>query len=178
MSPTTGPIQRGVVPYRLLRFITAAIGILGPGAMIGAAIVITLMEGDWWFNLFLAFLGAIALISFSLYVSVVTLLWELTRHVRRKAGMEMNDTPVSVVLHRILLPASVAGLVSAVTLPLILLDLINGMFAWIHFACGGALVITLAVSGIYSLIRRIKDHRRAEAERLAQEKQAWESYLS
>lgn len=168
----------GTGASRALGVFTTVLAVLGPIAMVSSAIVITLMEGDWWFNLFLVYLGGIALLSFSLYVSIVTLLWELTRHARRKAGMDMKDTPVSVALHRILLPVSMAGVISVVTIPLVVTDLINGAFTWIHLACGGVLLVTLTVYGIHAIIRRRADRRRDEAERLAQEKQAWDEYLS
>ena len=168
----------GTGASRALGVFTTVLAVLGPIAMVSSAIVITLMEGDWWFNLFLVFLGGIALFSFSLYVSIVTLLWELTRHARRKAGMDTKDTPVSAALHRILLPVSMAGVISVVTIPLFVTDLINGAFMWIHLACGGVLLVTLTVYGIHAIIRRRADRRRDEAERLAQEKQAWDEYLS
>ena len=178
METTCTKKKPGTGASRVLGVFTTVLAVLGPFAMVSSAIVITLIEGDWWFNLFLVFLGGIALFSFSLYVSIVTLLWELTRHARRKAGMDMKDTPVSAALHRILLPVSMAGVISVVTIPLIVTDLINGAFMWIHLACGGVLLVTLTVYGIHAIIRRRADRRRDEAERLAQEKQAWDEYLS
>jgi hypothetical protein len=164
--------------YAVFRAVSVAFTILGPVAMIGGAVVITLIESDWWFPLFLAFLGGITLIFFSLYVSLAVLLWELCRFFRRRAGLDMGDTPVKLMMHRLFLPVSVAGVASGVLLLLIWLDLINGAFAWIHLACGGVLVLLLAVYGLYTVSRRRADRRRAETERLAREKQEWDSYLS
>jgi hypothetical protein len=70
------------------------------------------------------------------------------------------------------------GLVTVVILPLILFDLLNGGFAVIPFAIGGLMALLYAVVGVYAIIRRIMDRRRAEAQRLEEEKRAWEGYLS
>ena len=178
MSQTTPQGKQGSVLYATLRVMTIAVAILGPIAMIGGAYAITVMEADWWFPLFLAFLGGMVLIFFSLYVSLVVLLWELCRYFCRKAGLNMMDTPVTRLLHRILLPVSVVGVASAGIWILIWLDLVSGAFAWIHLICGGILIFLLVVYGIYALSRRRADRCHAEAERQAQEKQDWEGYLS
>ena len=71
-----------------------------------------------------------------------------------------------------------AGLGTAVCIPLILFDLLNGGFAIIHFAIGMLEASLYAALGIYAAIRRIIRRRRAEVQRLEEERQAWEGYLS
>ena len=71
-----------------------------------------------------------------------------------------------------------AGLGPAVFIPLILFDLLNGGFAMIHFAIGMLEASLYAVLGVYAAIRRIIRRRRAEVQRLEEEQQVWEGYLS
>ena len=174
----TGQSGRGGILYSVFRVITVLFVILGPAAMIGGAVACTLVEGDWWFPLFLAFLGGIALFSLALYVSLAVLLWELCRYFRRRAGLDMGDTPLKLVMHRVFLPISAAGVVSASVLIFIWKDLLPGVLVWIHLVCGVILILLLAVYGLYILSRRRAARRLAEAERLAQEKQEWDGYLS
>jgi MFS family permease len=163
---------------RALRVLTALFAALGPVALIAAAVAATLLENDWWSEMFLVYLALYTLLGFTSYLGLLTILWELTRYARRKKGEDLRDTPLTVILHRILGATAVMGLVTVVILPLILFDLLNGGFAVIHFAIGGLMALLYAVLGVYAIIRRIMDHRRAEAQRLEEEKRAWKGYLS
>ena len=178
MTQATHQENRRGPLYAAIRAITVAFVILCPVAMIGCAVALTLTEGDWWLDLFLAYLCGIALIFFSLYVSLAVLLWELCRCFRRRAGLDRGDAPMKRMLHRILFPVSVAGVASVSVWVLIWYDLVSGVLAWIHLACGGMLILLLAVYGIYAIICRRADRRRTEAERLEAERLAWEGYLS
>ena len=71
-----------------------------------------------------------------------------------------------------------AGLGTAVFIPLILFDLLNGGFAIIHFAIGMLEASLYGTLGVYDVIRRIIRRRRAEGQRLEEERQAWEGYLN
>ena len=104
--------------------------------------------------------------------------WELTRRARRKYGEDIGDTPFTTVLHRILGGVAMAGLGTAVFIPLILFDLLNGGFAIIHFVIGMLEASLYGTLGVYDVIRRIIRRRRAEGQRLEEEKQAWEGYLN
>ncbi len=161
--------------FRLLRVLLA---VLGPVAIITAAAVVTIIEGDWWSELFYMYLALFTLLGVTTYLSLLTFLWELTRRAVRRVGVDLRDTPFTRVLHRILLPVAVAGLITAAVIPLILADLINGRFVLIHFGVGGILAVLYGIAGVYAIIRRVTDHRGAERQRLEDEKRAWEGYLT
>ena len=133
--------------------LTIGFAIIVPVAMILTALILTLIEGDWWFDLFAVYLGAIAMIFFTFYLSLVALFWELIRNVCQK---NVFDTIFIKVLHRILLGTAVAGIISFVPFVLIFFDILSGIFALPHFICGGILLLVYIVLGIYSLIFRIK----------------------
>lgn len=162
----------------LLRILTTSWAILGPVAVITAAVVTTLLEGDWWKGFFLACLAFYGLLLYTSYFSLLTVLWELTRRTRRKYGEDIGDTPFTTVLHRILGGVAMAGLGTAVFIPLILFDLLNGGFAIIHFVIGMLEASLYGTLGVYDVIRRIIRRRRAEGQRLEEERQAWEGYLN
>jgi hypothetical protein len=71
-----------------------------------------------------------------------------------------------------------AGLLTVVFIPLILFDVLNGGFAIIHFAIGILEASLYAILGACAVVRRIIRRRRAERQRLEEEKQAWEGYLT
>lgn len=178
MTNTHASPNQGGKACRVLRILTAAFAVFGPVAAITAAAVTTLLEGDWWKGFFLACLAFYGLLLYTSYFSLLTVLWELTRRARRKNGEDTGDTLFTTVLHRILGGAAVAGLGTAVCIPLILFDLLNGGFAIIHFAIGMLEASLYAALGVYAAIRRIIRRRRAERQRLEEERQAWEEYLS
>lgn len=163
---------------RSFRRLTILFAILGPITIITAAVVTTIIEGDWWSELFYMYLALYTLLGFTTYFSWLALLWAVTRLARSRSGADLCDTPFMRVLHRILLYVAVAGLVTAVTIPLILVDLIDGRFVLLHFAVGGILLVLYLIVGIHAIFRRIIDHRKAERHRLEDEKQAWEGYLT
>ena len=178
MTNTHASPHQGGKSCRVLRILTASFAVFGPVAAITAAAVTTLLEGDWWKGFFLACLAFYGLLLYTSYFSLLTVLWELTRRARRKNGEDTGDTPFTTVLHRILGGAAVAGLLTVVFIPLILFDLLNGGFAIIHFAIGMLEASLYAALGVYAAIRRIIRRRRAEVQRLEEERQAWEEYLS
>ena len=163
---------------RALRILTASFAVFGPVAVITAAVVTTLLEGDWWKGVFLVCLAFYALLLYTSYFSLLTVLGELTRRARRKNGEDTGDTPFTTALHRILGGAAMAGLLTVVFIPLILFDVLNGGFAMIHFAIGILEAFLYAILGACAVIRRIIRRRRAERQRLEEEKQAWEGYLT
>ena len=142
--------------YKILRTITIVFAILGPLAMICSAVVITLLEGDWWFNLFAAYLAGILMIVGTLYLSFLTLMSEITRHIRSKVRSDLSDTPITKWIHRLVMGASIAGVVSYIPFLLIFYDILNGGFAIFHFVCGGTIVALYFVLGINAVIHRIK----------------------
>jgi len=178
MTNTHASPNQGGKSCRVLRILTASFAVFGPVAVITAAAVTTLLEGDWWKGFFLACLAVYALLLYTSYFSLLTVLWELTRRARRKNGEDTGDTPFTIVLHRILGGAAMAGLLTVVFIPLILFDLLNGGFAIIHFAIGILEASLYAILGACAVIRRIIRRRRAERQRLEEEKQAWEGYLT
>lgn len=159
MSITCTHPKEGGKICRALRALTVIFAVFVPVAMVGTAVALTLIEGDWWFNLFLLYLGAIAMLSSTVSLSLLTLLWELTRSARRKYGEELRDTPFTRLIHRILSITAVAGLLTVAFLLLILFDLLNGGFAMVHLAVGIVEVILYAVLGVYAVIRRIRQRR-------------------
>lgn len=164
---------------RALRILTCFFAILGPSAMIGTAWVMTLVEGDWWFNLFLFFLAAMVMLSFALYISLLTMLWELTRRVRNRTGYPLHDgTTFIKVIHRILTGVAMAGIITFIPFILVFTDLLKGYFAWPHFACGGILLVLYMTLGVYHAITCAKERRQAKKQRLEEEKQAREGYLT
>ena len=102
MTNTHASPHQGGKSCRVLRILTAAFAVFGPVAVITAAAVTTLLEGDWWKGFFLACLAFYGLLLYTSYFSLLTVLWELTRRARRKNGEDTGDTPFTTVLHRIL----------------------------------------------------------------------------
>ena len=178
MSNTYANPNQGGKACRVLRILTASFAVFGPVAAITAAAVTTLLEGDWWKGFFLACLAFYGLLLYTSYFSLLTVLWELTRRARRKYGEDIGDTPFTTVLHRILGGVAMVGLGTVVFIPLILFDLLNGGFAMIHFVIGMLEASLYGTLGVYDVIRRIIRRRRAEGQRLEEEKQAWEGYLN
>lgn len=140
--------------YSILRCITTVFAILGPIAMVGSAVAITLYEGDWWFNLFAFCFGAILMMAGTLYLSLVALMGEITRYIKNKVKSDLSDTPITKWVHRFLMGASIAGVISFIPFFLIFYDILNGGFAICHFICGGAIVVLYFVLGINAMIRR------------------------
>ena len=136
--------------YIILRIVTIVFAILCPIAMLCSAVAITLYEGDWWFNLFAFYLGAILMIVGTLYLSLLALLGEITRYFANKTSV----TPVIKWIHRLLTVFSVAGIISFIPFFLILCDLLNGGFAIVHFICGGAIIALYLGLGINEIICR------------------------
>ena len=144
--------------YTISRIITITFAALGAVAMIGSAIIITLYEGDWWFNLFAVYFAAIVMIVGTPYLSLLTLMWEITRHIKNKIKIDFVDVPIVKRLHRLLLGTSVAGILTFIPFFLIFLDILNGGFAIFHFVCAGIIVALYLFLGIHEIIRRIKLH--------------------
>ena len=144
--------------YKILRTITIVFAILGPLAMICSAVVITLLEEGWWFNLFAAFLAGILMMVGTLYLSFLTLMSEITRHIRSKVRSDLSDTPITKWIHRLVMGVSIAGVVSYILILLIVYDILNGGFAIFHFACGGTIIVLYFVLGIHAVIHRKKTH--------------------
>ena len=141
--------------YAILRHITTIFAILCPIAMICSAIVITLREGDWWLNLFAANLAGILMIFGTIYLSLLTLMKEATRYIGNKKR-DFSDTPITKWIHRLLIGAAIAGVISFIPIFLILYDVVSGGFAIIHFICGGAIVVLYFTLGINVVIHRKK----------------------
>ncbi len=142
--------------YTILHHITTIFAILCPITMTCSAIVITLREGDWWFNLFAAYLAGILMIFGTLYLSLLTLMKETTRYIGNKVKRDFSDAPITKWTHRLLIGASIAGVISYIPIFLILYDVLNGGFAIIHFICGGAIVVLYFTLGINVVIHRKK----------------------
>ena len=136
--------------YIILRIVTIVFAILCPTAMISSAVAITLYEGDWWFNLFAFYLGAILMIVGTLYLSLLALLGEITRYFANKTSVP----PVIKWIHRLLTVFSVAGIISFILFFLILCDLLNGGFAILHFICAVAILLLYLVNGILTIKNR------------------------
>ena len=163
---------------RILRILTVAFAILAPAATVAASAVSTLLENDWWSEMFLLYLALYILLGFTSYFALLTILRELTRRARRRSGEDLRDTPFTGTLRLLLKITALAGLLTVTLIPLILFDLLNGGFALIHFAIGILEASLYAIFGVYAVIRRVIDRRRAERQRLEEEKQAWEGYLT
>ena len=142
--------------YAILRHITTIFAILCPIAMICSAIVITLREGDWWLNLFAANLAGILMIFGTIYLSLLTLMKEATRYIGNKNKRDFSDTPITKWIHRLLIGAAIAGVISFIPIFLILCGVLRGGFAIIHFICGGAIVVLYFTLGINVVIHRKK----------------------
>ena len=133
--------------HRALRAFGRWFAILSPVAAVVGAVVLTLVEGDWWFPLFLAYLAGIVMLSFTGYMILLTLLWVLLNGGKHSVGFGR-------VLHHALLWVAIAGVLTAVPFALILLDVLHGAWALPHFICGGVLMILHAVRGAFALWRR------------------------
>ncbi|MBE6586055.1 MAG: hypothetical protein E7645_05960 [Ruminococcaceae bacterium] len=157
-----------------LRTLTVLYSVLGPVAML----LVSAVTAGWDLNAFWFYLVLVEQMLGTVYLSLVTLLWELTRHVRRRAGEDLRDTPFAKGCHLVFLVAAIAGLVTIVVIPLILADLAGGPVVLIHYAFGGVLLLLYVIFGVYTLVSRTVNHRRAERQRLEEEKQAWEGYLN
>jgi hypothetical protein len=116
----------------------------------------TLCDGDWWFNLFAFYLAVIVMIVGTLYLSLLTLMWEITRHIGNKIKIDFVDVPIVRLLHRLLFGTSIVGILTFIPVFLISLDLLNGGFAIFHFACAGVIVTLYLALGINAMIHRIK----------------------
>ena len=141
--------------YTILRLVTTIFSIFCPIAMICSAIVISLREGDWWLNLFAANLAGILMIFGTIYLSLLTLMKEATRYIGNKKR-DFSDTPITKWIHRLLIGAAIAGVISFIPIFLILYDVVSGGFAIIHFICGGAIVVLYFTLGINVVIHRKK----------------------
>lgn len=142
--------------YAILRHITTIFAILCPIAMICSAIVITLREGDWWLNLFAVNLAGILMIFGTIYLSLLTLMKEATRYIGNKNKRDFSDTPITKWIHRLLIGAAIAGVISFIPIFLILYGVLRGGFAIIHFICSGAIVVLYFTLGINVVIHRKK----------------------
>ena len=166
--------EKGSNRCTALRTLTVLCSIMG---LIGILLVSAVTAG-WDLNAFWFYLVLVLQMFSTTYLSLITLLWELTRYVRSRAGEDLHDTPFTKGCHLVFSIAAMAGLVTVVVIPLILADLVSGPIVLVHYAFGGVLLLLYAIYGIYILIRRIMNHRREERQRLEEEKQAWEGYLT
>lgn len=157
-----------------LRTLTVLFSVLG----LVAILLVSAVTAGWDLNAFWFYLVLVEQMLGTVYLSLITLLWELTLHVRRRAGENLCDTPFAKGCHLVFLIAAIAGLVTVVVIPLILADLVSGPVVLVHYAFGGVLLLLYAIFGIYTLVGRIINHRREERQRLEEEKQAWEGYLT
>ena len=144
--------------YKILRIITTVFAILGSLAKICSAVVITLCEGDWWFNLFAVYLAGILMMVGTLYLSFLALMSEITRHIKSKIRSNFSDTPITKWIYRLITGASIAGVLSYIPFLLIFYDILNGGFAIFQFVCGGTIVVLYFVLGIHAVIHRKKTH--------------------
>lgn len=151
--------EKGSKAYRILRPITVVFAVAGPLAMISSAIAITLYEGDWWFNLFAVYLAAIVMISGTLYLSLLTLMQETLRYLRSKARSASHVLPFIKWIHRLLIGASLAGMITSIPFFLILYDLLHGGFAIPHFVCGGMIAVLYLVLGVCTGAERLRARR-------------------
>ncbi len=166
--------EKGRTLCTALRALTVLFSIIGMMAIL----LTSAITAGWDLNAFWFYLVLVLQVFCTVYLSIVTLLWELTRHVRRRAGEDLRDTSFTKGCHLVFLIAAIAGLVTVVAIPLILADLVSGPVALVHYAFGGVLLLLYVIFGVYNFVRRIIDHRREERQRLEDEKQAWEGYLT
>ena len=157
-----------------LRALTVSFSVLG---MI-AILLVSAVTAGWDLNAFWFYLVLVLQVSVTLYISLLTLLMELNRYVRRKAGEDLRETRFAKGCHLLFLISAIAGLVTVVVIPLILADLVSGPVVLVHYAFGALLLLLYIIFGVYSFGRRIINRRRAEVQRLEEEKQAWEGYLT
>jgi hypothetical protein len=157
-----------------LRVLTLVFAFLGFAVILLTAALL----GDWDSTAFGFFIVIILEVMGTLYLSVLTFLWELTRRIRRVAGRLSVDKPFGRVLHSFLLWMAVGGSVSFALIPMSFSGSGLGVTILIHYAFGVVLTTLYLVLWVYTLVCRIMDHRRAEAQRLEEERQAWEGYLT
>ena len=134
----------------VLRLITTVFSILFPIAIIVSAVIVTLNEGDWWFNLFLVYLAAMVMISGTLYLSLLTLMREITLRLDNVS----YDTPTEKRLHRILFGVSIAGIVTFFPFIMIFLDILNGTFALLHFICALIILTLYLINAVLTIKKR------------------------
>ena len=124
------------------------------------------------------YIGAFVIFG-SPFLGGVTILWNLIRFVKYRTGMLMREGRFERVAHEALLAVMVFGI------PVFLLMLVmSGVSLGTHVIVWetntvlvGFQLLLFASLGIRAILRRIEDHRRAEAERLEEERLAWEGYL-
>ena len=140
--------------YTAFRIIKICFAVLVPIATAGAAAVITICEGDWWFGLFAAYLAGILMATATLYLSLLTLMAEATRRIKSKLCKSNSATAAEKLVRRLLVIASATGVITFVPILLIFYDILDGGFALLHFTCGGIILILYITLGIYTAIRR------------------------
>ena len=140
--------------YRSSRLSTIIFAILVPVATAVSAMIITLCEGDWWFNLFLFNLAGIGMIVGTLYLSFLTLMCEITQRIGNKVKARACDTPFVRWIHRLLLGIAVAGIITFFLLLLIFFDILNGGLAILHFICAVVIGILYLILGINIMVCR------------------------
>jgi hypothetical protein len=168
--------KTGRILCRILRVLTGVFILLGAVSILLAAAVKTEWElTDLWF-----YLGEVFVNNGPIFLGGITILWNLTRLVGYQTGMPMREGRFERVIHVALLVAAAMGLVFLLQM----ISLRETMFMvtaimWLSYLAMGALQILLYASlGVRAILRRIGDRRRAEAERLEEERLAWEGYLS
>jgi hypothetical protein len=115
-----------------------------------------LCEGDWWLNLFAAYLAGILMIAGTLYLSLLALMSEITRYFANKIKSDFSGTTITKWIHCLLIGCSIAGAISYIPFFLIFCDVLNGGFAIVHFICGGVIVVLYFALGINAVIHRKK----------------------
>lgn len=168
--------KTGRILCRILCVLTGIFILLGAVSILLAAVAKTDRDlTDIGF-----YLTEVFVINSTIYFSGITFLWNLSRLVGYQTGMPMREGRFERVIHVALLVAAAMGLVFL----LLMISLRETIFMataimWLSYLAMGALQILLFVSlGVRAILRRIGDRRRAEAERLEEERLAWEGYLS
>jgi hypothetical protein len=149
---------------------------LGEDSILLAAAVKTEWElTDLWF-----YLGEVFVNNGPIFLGGITILWNLTRLVGYQTGIPPREGRFERVIHVALLVAAAMGLVFLLQM----ISLRETVFMvtaimWLSYLAMGALQLLLYTAlWIRAILRRIGDRRRAEAERLEEERLAWEGYLS
>ena len=149
MKNFSTPINR-TKAATILRLITTVFVILGPIVMIGSAVIVTLNEGDWWFNLFLVYLSAMVMIAGTLYLSLFTLL----REIAWRLDNSSDNTPTVKLLHHLLFGLSITGIITFIPFILIFLDILNGAFAILHFICALVILVLYLINAVLTIKKR------------------------
>lgn len=122
--------------------------------MIGFALVLSLCDGCWTVDLFFALILLVAIFAFPIYLSVFTLLWEVTRDIRRRKGMNRDDSFFANIIHGTLTAIAIVGCLTFFPYILSSSDPFYNVFGLLHQVCCVGIIVLYIFLGIDRILHR------------------------